>query len=62
MGDAGQSPWGQKPQVLTTPHCRLATAVGSLTCTGWPLGQAGGHAAPLQRWLLGGQEPWVREG
>ena len=62
MGDVGQSLWRQSPHVLTTPHCRLPQPVGSLTCTGWPLGQAGRHAAPLQCWLLGGQEPWVREG
>lgn len=50
--------WGEgrrNPQVPSTPHPHL-------TCAGRPLGQARRHAVPLQRWLLGGQEPRVREG
>lgn len=33
-----------------------------LTCTGWPLGQAGRYTVPLQGWLLWGEEPGVCEG
>lgn len=53
LGDTHCQQWN--PKAPSTPHPHL-------TCAGWPLWQAWGHAVPLQRWLLGGQEPWVREG